>query len=134
MRKQRCVGIVQWRLPVVTVLVGIVNGVLLPGVVCGVALAGGGDVILVGIWPCVVVLVGVVGGVPLVGGGVAMLIGVWLWVSVLVGVVGGVPLVGTGVVASMGVGLPVGSAVLGALLVAVLSPEQMCEMHTYICM
>ena len=53
-------------LPVVTVLVGIVNGVLLPGVVGGVALAGRGDVVLVGVWPSVVVLVGVVGGVPLV--------------------------------------------------------------------
>ena len=54
-------------------------------------------------------------------------------VAVVVGVVGGVPLVGSGVVASMGVGLPLGSAVLGALLVAVLSPEERCEMHTYIC-
>ena len=40
MGKQRCVGIVQWRLPVVTVLVGIVNGVLLPGVVGGVLVVG----------------------------------------------------------------------------------------------
>ena len=78
MGKQRCVGIVQWRLPVVTVLVGIVNGVLLSGVVGGVALAGGGDVVLVVIWPCVVVLVGVVSGVPLVGSGVAMPTGVCL--------------------------------------------------------
>ena len=105
MGKQRCVGIVQWRLPVVTVLVGIVNGVLLPGVVGGVALAGSGDVVLVVIWPCVVVVVGVVGGVPLVG---------------------------SGVVVSMGVGLPLDSAVLGVLLVAALSPEERCEMHTYI--
>ena len=78
-------------------------------------------------------LVREVGGVALVGGGVAMPTGVWLWVTVLVGVVGGVPLVGSGVVVSMGVGLPLGSAVLGALLVAVLSPEERCEMHTYIC-
>ena len=65
-------------LPVVTVLVGIVNGVLLLGVVGGVALVGSGDVILVGIWPCVVVVVGVVGGVPLVGSGVALSVGVSL--------------------------------------------------------
>ena len=45
---------------------------------------------------------------------------------------GGVPLVGSGVVVSMGVGLPLGSAVLGVLLVAVLSPEERCEMHTYV--
>ena len=82
--------------------------------------------------PVVAVLVREVDGVSLVGGGVAMPIGVWLWVAVLVGVVGGVPLVGGGVVACMGVDLPVGSAVLGALLVAVLSPEQRCEVHTYI--
>ena len=82
--------------------------------------------------PVVAVLVREVDGVSLVGSGVVMPIGVWLWVAVVVGVVGGVPLVGSGVVASMVVGLPVGSAVLGALLVAVLSPEQMCEMHTYI--
>ena len=68
-------------LPVVTVLVGIVNGVLLPGVVGGVALVGGGDVVLVGIWPCVVLLVGVVGGVPLVGGGVAVSVEVGLSVG-----------------------------------------------------
>ena len=37
------------------------------GVVGGVALAGGGDVILVGIWPCVAVVVGVVDGVLVVG-------------------------------------------------------------------
>ena len=86
-------------LPVVTVLVGIVNGVLLPGVVGGIALAGGGDVVLVGIWPCVVVVVGVVGGVPLVG------------------VVGGVPLVGNGVAVSVEVGLPVASAVFELLVV-----------------
>ena len=133
MGKQRCVGIVQWRLPVVTVLVGIVNGVLLAGVVGGVALAGSGDVVLVVIWPCVVVLVGVVGGVALVGSGVAMPTGVWLWAAVVVGVVGGVPLVGGGVVVSMGVGLLVDSAVLGALLVAVLSPVERCEMHIYDC-
>ena len=78
-------------------------------------------------------LVRELGGVALVGSGVAMPTGVWLWVAVLVGVVGGVPLVGSGVVVSMGVGLPLGSAVLGALLVAVLSPEERCEMHTYIC-
>ena len=105
MGKQRCVGIVQWRLPVVTVLVGIVNGVLLSGVVDGVAL---------------------------VGSGVAMPTGVWLWAAVVVGVVGGVPLVGGGVVVSMGVGLLVDSAVLGALLVAVLSPVERCEMHIYV--
>ena len=79
MGKQRCVGIVQWRLPVVIVLVGIVNGILLSGVV------------------------------------------------------GGVPLVGGGVVVSMGLSLLVDSAVLGALLVAVLSPVERCEMHIYDC-
>ena len=84
--------------------------------------------------PVVAVVVGVVGGVPLlVGSGVAMPIGVWLWVAVVVGVVGGVPLVGSGVIAPMGVGLPLGSAVLGALLVAVLSPVERCEMHIYDC-
>ena len=51
----------------------------------------------------------------------------------LVGVVGGVPLVGGGVVASMGVSLPLDSAVLGALLVAVLSPVERCEMYIYDC-
>ena len=81
--------------------------------------------------PAVAVLVRDVGGVALVASGVAMPTGVWLWVTVVVGVVSGVPLVGGGVVASMGVGLPLGSAVLGALLVAVLSPVEMCEMHTY---
>ena len=68
-------------LPVVTVLVGIVNGVLLLGVVGGVALTGSGDVVLVGIWPCVVVVVGAVGGVPLVGGGVALSVEVGLSVG-----------------------------------------------------
>ena len=68
-------------LPVTTVLVSLVNGILLPGVVGGVALAGGGDVVLVGIWPCVVLLVGVVGGVPLVGGGVAVSVEVGLSVG-----------------------------------------------------
>ena len=71
-------------LPVVTVLVGIVNGVLLLVVVGGVALAGGGDVVLVGIWPCVVVLVGMVGGVPLVGSGVAVSVEVGLPVATAV--------------------------------------------------
>ena len=110
-------------LPVVTVLVGIVNGVLLPGVVGGVALAGGGDVVLVGIWLCVVVLVGVVGGEPLVGvvGGVP-----------LVGVVGGVPLVGIVgrvplvvadcVAATVGVRSPVGTGSTVLVLKVVLGP------------
>ena len=92
-------------LPVVTVLVGIVNGVLLPGVVGGVALAGGGDVVLVGVWPSVVVLVGVVGGVPLVG------------------VVGGVPLVvGDCVAATVGVRSPVGTGSTVVVLKVVLGP------------
>ena len=81
--------------------------------------------------PAVAVLIREVCGVALVGSGVAMPTGVCLWIAVVVGVVGGVPLVGGGVVVSMGVGLPLGSTVLGALLVAVLSPVEMCEMHTY---
>ena len=56
-------------LPVVTVLVEVVNGVLL--------LVGGGAATLVGVWPCVTVLVGIVDGVLLVGGsGVATSVGV----------------------------------------------------------
>ena len=50
----------------------------------------------------------------------------------VVGVVGGVPLVGGGMVVFMGLSLLVDSDVLGALLVAVLSPQKRCEMHTYI--
>ena len=92
-------------LPVVTVLVGIVNGVLLLVVVGGVALAGRGDVVLVGVWPCVVVLVGVVGGVPLVG------------------VVGGVPLVVADcVAATVGVRSPVGTGSTVLVLKVVLGP------------
>ena len=55
-------------LPVVTVVVEVVNGVLL--------LVGGGAAMLVGVWPCVTVLVEVVDGVPLVGGSVATSVGV----------------------------------------------------------
>ena len=62
-------------LPVVTVLVEVVNGVLL--------LVGGGAAMLVGAWPWVTVLVGVVDGVPLVVGGVAASVG------------GGLPVVST---------------------------------------
>ena len=90
------------------------NGVLLPGVVGGVALAGGGDVILVGIGPCVVVVVDVVGGVPLVGvvGGVP-----------LVGVGGGVPLVVADCVATtVGVRSPVGTGSTVLVLKVVLGP------------
>ena len=109
-------------LPVVAVLVREVDGV---------SLVGSCVVMPIGVWLWAAVLVGVMGGVPLVDSGVAMPIGVWLWAAVLVGVMGGVPLVGSDVVASMGVGLPVGSAVLGALL-AVLNPVERCEVHTYI--
>ena len=96
------------------------------------SLAGGGDVVLVGIWPCVVVLVGVVGGVPLVGSGVAMPIGVWVWAAVLVGVVGGEPLVGVVggvplvvadcVAATVGVSSPVGTGSTVFVLRVVLGP------------
>ena len=105
--QQRCVGIVQWRIPGVCIIV-------LVGVADGAPLVGSDEVVRVGVWLCVAVLVGVVGGVPLVGvvGGVP-----------LVGVVGGVPLVvAECVAATVGVSSPVGTGSTVLVLKVVLGP------------
>ena len=72
-------------LPVVTVLVGEVDGI---------PLAGGGEATLA--WPCVIVPVVIVDRVLMVGSGVGTLVGVWPCVAMPVGVVDEVLLVGSG--------------------------------------
>ena len=80
--------------PVVTVLDGVTDRA---------PLVGGGEAMLVGIWPFVAVLVEEVDRVPLVGSGEAMLVGVWSCVAVVVGIEDGVALVGGGEAISVGV-------------------------------
>ena len=107
--------------PVVTVLDGVMDRA---------PLVGGGEAMLVGIWPFVAVLVEEVGRVPLVGGGEAIPVGVWPCVAVVVGigdgVVDGVPLVVVGSGVAVAVGLPVGSTVL-ALMIIPLDPVKLCK-------
>ena len=80
--------------PVVTVLDGVTDRA---------PLVGGGEAMLVGIWPFVAVLVEEVDRVPLVGSGEAMLVGVWPCVAVVVGIRDGVALVGGGEAIPVGV-------------------------------
>lgn len=65
-------------LPVLTMVVGVVDGV---------PMVTSGEPVFVGVWPCVTVLVGVVDGVPLVGSGVAVTVGVGSTVLALLVVV-----------------------------------------------